>query len=316
MSTATVVRRYERIARPDHWIKNLFVLPGAVFALALVEPLALSWSVVGKALLAAVATCPVASANYVINEWLDAATDKYHPVKRYRVAVTEGVRGRYVLEEYAVLALVGLALSWPLGWAVLASEAFLLVMGVLYNVRPIRLKDLPFVDVLSESINNLIRLGIGWFAVAGHWLPPASLMIGYWMGGAFLMGVKRFAEYRMIHDPELAGKYRLSFRHYSMRSLLTSSGLYALLSVFFTGVFLLKYRIELILFVPFLCGLFAYYIAIAFKDDSAVQKPEKLYRERGLMGYSFGLAVLFFVLLFVRMPWLDNLLNPTLLPLR
>ena len=43
-----------------------------------------------------IATCMIASANYVINEWLDAEFDKYHPTKKYRSVVSEGVNGRIV----------------------------------------------------------------------------------------------------------------------------------------------------------------------------------------------------------------------------
>ena len=31
-------------------------------------------------------------------------------------------------------------------------------MGTLYNIPPIRMKDMPYADVLSESINNPIRI--------------------------------------------------------------------------------------------------------------------------------------------------------------
>jgi 4-hydroxybenzoate polyprenyltransferase len=116
-------------------------------------------------------------------------------------------------------------------------------MGILYNVNPIRLKEYPFIDVLSESINNAIRLLVSWFIVAPHLFPPISIILGYWMGGAFLMSTKRFAEYRMIKDKQLAIQYRKSFKFYTENSLLMSSIYYSLLSVFLCGIFMLKYRI-------------------------------------------------------------------------
>jgi 4-hydroxybenzoate polyprenyltransferase len=73
-------------------------------------------------------------------------------------------------------------------------------MGIFYNVRPFRTKELAYLDVLSESINNAIRLMIGWFIVTPVYLPPVTIVLGYWMGGAFLMATKRFAEYCMIND--------------------------------------------------------------------------------------------------------------------
>ncbi|MCK5214119.1 MAG: hypothetical protein KAR05_02045 [Candidatus Omnitrophica bacterium] len=77
-------------------------------------------------------------------------------------------------------------------------------MGILYNVKPFRTKEKPYVDVLSESLNNPTRLMMGWFMVVDGPLTPLSALIAYWMGGAFLMGVKRFAEYRFINDSKQA----------------------------------------------------------------------------------------------------------------
>lgn len=126
------------------------------------------------------------------------------------------------------------------------------------------------------------------------------------------MATKRYAEYIMIGNPELAGQYRKSFKFYTEQSLLISAFFYAMCSVFFVGVFLIKYRIELILFIPVLIGLFCYYFWISFKNDSAVQKPEKLYHEKGLMVYVVIIIVIFTVLMFVDMPWLNTLVNEEL----
>jgi Ca2+/Na+ antiporter len=131
-------------------------------------------------------------------------------------------------------------------------------------------------------------------------LPPASIILGYWMGGAFLMGIKRFAEFRMINDPQLAANYRRSFKFYTECSLLISSFFYAMLSVFFTGIFMIKYRIELLLMIPFLCGLFCLYLNLSYKKDSSAQRPERLYREKGLLLY-----ILFFVTLTVGLLTVD-----------
>jgi hypothetical protein len=117
----------------------------------------------------------------------------------------------------------------------------------------------------------------------------------------------------MIGDPARAGLYRKSFKGYSEKSLLISAVFYALTSVFFCGIFLIKYRIELLLAMPFLCGLFCLYLYISFSDDSAAQKPETLYREPVLMIYSFLFALLVLALTFVNMPFLAALLDKTLI---
>ena len=127
------------------------------------------------------------------------------------------------------------------------------------------------------------------------------------------MAIKRYAEYRMINDPELAGRYRKSFQYYTERTLLISSFFYALMSILFCGIFMVKYKIELILEMPILCGLFCYYFSISFKNDSAAQKPEKLFREKGLMLYLLAVLVSFVMLMFWNSPQLNNLLETTLI---
>jgi hypothetical protein len=109
----------------------------------------------------------------------------------------------------------------------------------------------------------------------------------------------------MINNKKKASLYRKSFKYYNEKTLLTSSFFYAMCSVFFIGIFLIKYRIELILSIPFIIGLFCYYFYISFANDSVVQKPEKLYKEKGLMLYCIFLIILITILMNFRIPWLD-----------
>jgi len=306
------MKNYIKIARPDHWVKNAFILPGVVIAVLLTD-FTFSGDFIFKLIIGFMATCFVASANYVINEWLDAEFDKFHPTKKFRPVVSENMKFSLVMLEYIVLIILGIGLSIPVGKWFLIMEVWLLIMGVLYNVKPIRTKDIPYLDVLSESINNMIRLLLGWFIVTSMYQPPISILIGYWFAGAFLMATKRFAEYRMIGDPSVAGLYRKSFVKYTETSLLVSSFFYAMCATFFIGVFMIKYRIEYILAMPFVFGLFCFYLAIAFKPDSAVQKPEKLYREKKLLLYIAVLIVILCLLTFIDIPMPSYWVNPEIL---
>jgi len=257
-----------------------------------------------RIILGFIATCSVASANYIINEWLDAGFDRYHPTKKNRPVVSAGLRPRYIIAEYAVFAVAGLVGAWFVSLPVFIAVSLLFLMGIVYNVPPVRSKEIPYIDVLSESVNNALRLLIGWFIVTGKFLPPVSIVLGYWMGGAFLMAAKRFAEYRMIGDKSRAALYRKSFKYYSEKTLLLSSFFYALLSVFFCGIFMIKYRIELLLAIPFLCGLFCVYLNICYKQDSPAQKPEKLFKEKGLLLYTLFFIILLVVLVLFNLPFL------------
>src|SRR3954470_19375466 len=74
---------YVAIARPDHWFKNVFMLAGVMLAFFChVEFLSIRG--IATLLIGFMATCIIASSNYVINEILDAPPDRHHPVKRHR----------------------------------------------------------------------------------------------------------------------------------------------------------------------------------------------------------------------------------------
>lgn len=305
---------YIQVARLDHWVKQLFVLPGAILAWVLsqqdVEPLG---SLILPLLMGLIATNFIASANYLLNEWLDASYDKHHPLKSKRPFVQRRPNIPILLSCYAILVLVGLFISHQINPAVLWAQMVLLISGWTYNIKPIRTKDIPFVDVLTESLNNPIRFLIGWFIVTEVLIPPSSILIAYWSGGAFLMGIKRYAEYQTVSSmegQEALSAYRKVFNTYNGERLLVSSFFYALLSAFMMAVFLTKYRIEYLLLFPILSALFASYLRIALKPTSRAQAPEKLIREKALWGIVLVLVVMFAVCSFVDIPQLDILIAP------
>ena len=304
-SSRSTLGAYVAIARPDHWFKNGFMLLGVVLALSY-QPGVLHGRAWWQLAVAVVATCLVASSNYVLNEILDAPHDRHHPLKRSRPVPSGLVSLPLAYAEWILLAIAGGALAWSVNVPFFLSAAWLWVMGVLYNVPPIRTKEWAYVDVLSESINNPIRLLLGWFALVTSHVPPASLAISYWMAGAFLMAVKRYAEYRHIGNPEAAAAYRRSFRHYTEERLLLSAVFYAIVGAVFGGVFIVRYHLELVFSAPLIAGLFAYYLKLGMLADSPAQRPERLYRHTPFMAYLTVCIVVFIALLALQLPVLDR----------
>ena len=88
-------KNYIAIARPDHWFKNIFMLPGTALALTM-SSTPVNQDVLINIFWAVISTCLIASANYTINEWLDAEYDKFHPVKHNRPSVAGNLSSFWV----------------------------------------------------------------------------------------------------------------------------------------------------------------------------------------------------------------------------
>lgn len=299
-----------RIARFDHSVKQVFILPGIVLALSFV-PQHLSLALLGRIAVGMVAATLIACSNYVLNEMLDAPFDRLHPTKKNRPAACGLVHFGWGYAQWLAMMAAGLLLASTISRGFLLCNAWLWIMGCIYNIPPLRSKDLPYVDVLSESINNPIRFCLGWYIVTSALLPPLSLLISYWMLGAYFMGLKRFSEYREIGDVRVAASYRRSFGYYTEPTLLNSVAFYAAAAMLFLGAFIMRYHMELILSFPAIAWLMAQYFGLSFRHDSAVQNPEKLYREPRLMIPFVATAVCMCLLLFVHIPLLERLFTPT-----
>jgi decaprenyl-phosphate phosphoribosyltransferase len=299
-----------QIARIDHWVKNVFVFPGIVVALSVDRARWASWSWFNF-LLGMLAVCLVASSNYVLNEILDASSDLAHPTKRTRPVPAGRVSIAWAYVEWLALMAVGLMLALQVSRPFALTLLVLWIMGCIYNVPPVRTKDVPYIDVLSEAVNNPLRMLAGWYLTGCTLIPPASLLLSYWMVGCYFMAIKRFAEVRDIDHHRIAS-YRKSFAYYNEQRLLVSIMFYGSVAMLFFGAFIMRYRVELILAFPLVALVMAQYLALAFKSNSAVQHPELLYRQPALMATVVACTVAMVILLFVNLPILNRIFSPTI----
>jgi decaprenyl-phosphate phosphoribosyltransferase len=302
---------YIQIARLDHWVKNVFVLPGVVVALSVDRARLASWSWISF-VLGILAIGLIASSNYVLNEILDAPSDLAHPTKRNRPVPAGRVNVAWAYVEWIALMIGGLALGFYISRPFALTLLALWIMGCIYNVPPIRTKDLPYVDVLSEAVNNPLRMLAGWYLTGCTLIPPASLLLSYWMVGCYFMAIKRFAEFRDIGDHQQSASYRKSFAFYNEQRLLVAIMFYGSIAMLFFGAFIMRYRVELILAFPLVALVMAQYLSLAFKPDSAVQRPEGLYREPALMAAVIACTLAMAILLFVNLPILHRIFSPTI----
>src|SRR5581483_9795379 len=99
----TLVRRAEpgavvRLLRPRQWLKNGVVGAALVFAGRLTNG-----ADVRSTALAVVLFCAVSSAGYLVNDVTDVASDRRHPVKRFRPVASQEVSPQFALSLAAGL---------------------------------------------------------------------------------------------------------------------------------------------------------------------------------------------------------------------
>jgi 4-hydroxybenzoate polyprenyltransferase len=280
---------YLRPLRFDHWIKNLVVPVGSLLALAAQRSYP-GGQDAGVILLAFVVSGLVSSVNYAVNEILDAPFDARHPTKRDRPIPSGRVRVGPLLALATAVALLAFGLSWwLLPLTVLGGAAALFLAGLAYNLPPLRLKDWAYLDAVTESLTNPIRIAIGWHAVATG-APPLPLLVAVWAFGAFLMTGKRLAELRLLGD--LAARYRPTFRAYSVVDLFLVELAYALAGLGALAWLVATYRPDVLPAIPLVAALLGWALKMTFEPESPLIDPEHLYRRPLFLLVSVAVLVL------------------------
>ena len=274
-SAASTWLDYLRPLRFDHWIKNLVVPVGSLLALAAQNSYP-DGEALTAILLAFIVCGLVSSVYYAVYVVLDAPFDAQHPTKRDRPIPSGLVRVAPLLGLTAGVALLAFGLSWwLLPPAALVGAGALFVAGLVYNLPPLRFKDWPYLDAVTESLTNPIRIAIGWHAVASD-APPLLLLVSVWAFGAFLMTGKRLAELRLLGD--LAARYRPTFRAYTLAGLCAVQLAYALVGFGALARLVMTQRPEVLPALPLVVGLLAWAFKMTFEPESPLIDPEHLYR--------------------------------------
>jgi 4-hydroxybenzoate polyprenyltransferase len=196
------------LARPRHWIKNVFVLMPLPFAVASGARLQAT-----PLLLGLLGFCLVNSAVYAFNDVLDVERDRRHPVKRRRPLAAGALPARAALAYSAVLLLAGLALAWAADRPrVLPIVGGYVALNLLYSLGG---RQLPLVDVLLLSSGYVLRVLLGCAlvgAIASNWLLLCTSTLALFLAlakrrGDLLAGVED------EHRPSLAGYDRRFLEH-------------------------------------------------------------------------------------------------------
>ncbi|MEQ1745598.1 MAG: decaprenyl-phosphate phosphoribosyltransferase [Saprospiraceae bacterium] len=184
------LRQFVRLARVEHWVKNLFLFIPAFFAARLSEEPILQHAVIGF-----LAFSLTASSVYVLNDLVDAPQDRNHPHKRNRPIASGAVGKRTAVLVLLALLGGGLALAATLGPVFLLICAAYAAINALYSFS---LKHIAIVDICLIATGFLMRVFAGGAATGvavSHWLIVLTFLLALILGLA-----KRRGEYVIATD--------------------------------------------------------------------------------------------------------------------
>jgi decaprenyl-phosphate phosphoribosyltransferase len=165
------------LLRPHQWIKNLFVAAPLFFT-----PSVLSVEMAARVALGFACFSALASAMYVLNDWIDRDADRQHPIKRLRPLAAKKVSTTSALLLALLLGAGGFAVA-----SLSLPRAFVhvLVGYVALNIAyTLWLKRIAIVDVLVIAIGFVLRVYGGGFLIGVTptvWIVACTLLLALFL---------------------------------------------------------------------------------------------------------------------------------------
>jgi 4-hydroxybenzoate polyprenyltransferase len=162
--------------RPGQWIKNLFVFAAPVFGRVLFRP-----GPAGRTAAVFVLFCVLAGAVYLVNDILDAESDRLHPRKAKRPIAAGRLRPGTAWAAAAVLAACALAAAAALDRRVFLALAAYALLQLSYSLV---LKRVVILDIFLVASGFVIRVAAGGFAagvVPSSWLLVCTSLLALLM---------------------------------------------------------------------------------------------------------------------------------------
>lgn len=151
------MKKYLRLIRPQHWIKNVFVLVpmffgGVLFDLTTIE----------SGLLVFMAFSFIASSIYCYNDIVDADADRHHPVKCRRPIASGEVLVSHAYLLMAVMAVLSAAMIMLLPSPVRMGTAIVVAIYYVLNLAYCsKLKQYAVLDVCIVAFGFVLRIVAG-----------------------------------------------------------------------------------------------------------------------------------------------------------
>ena len=157
------IRYIIKVARPTHWIKNIFVFLPVFFGGAL-----LNTTEVVAAALTFMSFSLAASAIYCLNDIIDVDADRAHPVKCKRPIASGAITIPQAYGMMTVSLLISIVLMFLLPEGHAKSILVIIAYFVINVAYCLRLKEYAIIDVCIIASGFVLRILAGGYATGVH----------------------------------------------------------------------------------------------------------------------------------------------------
>ena len=157
------IRHIIKVARPTHWIKNIFVFLPVFFGGAL-----LNTTEVVAAALTFMSFSLAASAIYCLNDIIDVDADRAHPVKCKRPIASGAITIPQAYGMMTVSLLISIVLMFLLPEGYAKSILVIIAYFVINVAYCLRLKEYAIIDVCIIASGFVLRILAGGYATGVH----------------------------------------------------------------------------------------------------------------------------------------------------
>jgi 4-hydroxybenzoate polyprenyltransferase len=173
-----MIKHLVRAARPQQWIKNLLLYAGFLFTLGAGKP----GTSFGRASLGFALFCCLSASAYILNDLIDADSDRKHPTKRNRPIASGALSPAVAAVAAGMLGTGGVAGAFAAGLQFGCLAVLYVVVTVGYSTL---FKRVVLLDVIVLAIGYVVRAVAGAVIVgvpASFWLALCTMLLALFLG--------------------------------------------------------------------------------------------------------------------------------------
>lgn len=199
-----MVLNFIKLFRLPQWIKNFFVFVPLIFSKHLFDQ-----SYLITTLFAFLVFCLTSSIVYVINDIIDAESDRKHPQKKSRPIASGKIKIGQAVGAAGVLFVIAILLVLKSNLLFTSTVGFYFLLNILYSLV---LKNIVLLDIFSIAAGFMLRVLAGAFAInvsVSSWLILTTMFISL-----FLAVMKRRSELNLAENVEFVATRKV-LQYYS-----------------------------------------------------------------------------------------------------